>query len=182
MAHEADDRTPLLLLGDIAEPTYRLLAERRRVIRIEAKDATAASFAARGLASCDLVAAGDSAGPALRLALDVPSAVRALVLLGPTVIGADGAAGAGGDTALLARLGELAVPLLAAFGTRDAAAPPEAARHYRARVPACNLMLVYDATAAMTGERPEAVAALILDFLERHDHFLVRRESDRIYP
>jgi len=168
-----DDGVPLLCLGDIAAPARALLAERRRLCTVEPRDTHA---------PLDLVAQGDSASHALRLALERATAVRALVLLGPTAIVRDGTPGAGADAALLGRLGEIAIPSLALFGTRDTAAPPEAARHYRARIPACNLMFVYDASQAMTAERPEAVAALVLDFLERHDLFLVRRESDVIYP
>jgi hypothetical protein len=43
-------------------------------------------------------------------------------------------------------------------------------------------MLVYDSDHDMEIERPEAIASLVLDFLERHDLFLVRRESDLIFP
>ena len=57
-----------------------------------------------------------------------------------------------------------------------------AARRYREHIPDCNLVFVYDAGQAMAEERPEAVASLVLDFLERHNLFLVRRESDLIFP
>jgi pimeloyl-ACP methyl ester carboxylesterase len=68
------------------------------------------------------------------------------------------------------------------FATAYAVSPVEAARHYKTRMPGCNLVYVYDAGSRMTEERPEAVASLIADFLERHDLFLVRRESDVIHP
>jgi len=130
----------------------------------------------------DLLGHGMQATAALQLALARPQSVRTLVLLAPQTIGRDGGPGEGADPALLARLGDIAVPSLAVFGTRDTTAPPEAARHYRERMPGCNLVFVYDAGPAMTDERPEAVAALVRDFLERHDLFLVRRESDLIFP
>jgi pimeloyl-ACP methyl ester carboxylesterase len=182
VALDHGDVVPLVCLGDIAEPTARLLAQRRRLVRLEPREATTASLAERRIEPFDLLAQGDRAAAALRLAVEHPGAMRAIVLLGPTAIARDGTPADGADAALLGRLAEIALPSLAIFGTRDAAAPPEAARHYRARIPACNLMFVYDASAAMTAERPDAVAALILDFLERHDLFLVRRESDQIYP
>jgi pimeloyl-ACP methyl ester carboxylesterase len=153
--------------------TQALVAARRRLVIADRP---------AGLERSDLLAHGPHATAALRLALEQPQAVRTLVLLAPRTIGRDGAPGDGADAALLERLPGVAVPSLAVFGTRDASAPPEAARHYRERIPGCNLVFVYDAGAAMMEERPEAVASLVLDFLERHDLFLVRRESDLIFP
>ena len=163
---------PLLCLCDPGAlgRAEALLAARRRLVAAAPAD------------GFDLLGHGAHAAAALRLALERPDAVRGLVLLGPTAIARDGAPGAGMDAALFERLGALAAPSLALFGTRDPVAPPEAARHYRARMPGCNLMFVYDAGAAMGDERPVAVASLVLDFLDRHDLFLVRRESDIIFP
>lgn len=173
----------LVWLGGAAwSRTQALLAARHRVVALEPAGpaaAVAAAAAALGIAQFDLVGEGAAAGDALRLALELPQAVRALVLLGPTIFARDGSAA---DAALVGRLGELKPASLALFGTVDARAPVEAARHYRVRMPGCNLVFVYDAGHAMAEERPEAVAALVLDFLERHDLFLVRRESDLIHP
>lgn len=170
-----DTAEPLLCLcaPDALGRTEALLAARRQLV-IADKPA--------GLARFDLLAHGPHATAALRLALEQPHAVRTLVLLAPRAIGRDGAPGDGVDAALLERLPGIAVPSLAVFGTRDTAAPPEAARHYRERIAGCNLVFVYDAGAAMMDERPEAVVSLVLDFLQRHDLFLVRRESDLIFP
>lgn len=186
---------PLVCLGDVAglARTEELLAERYRLITLTVPDALpkaaaetvraiGAAIAALGIERFDLLGQGAGASLALRVALELPKSVRALVLLGPTAIASDGSLAEGGDEALLGRLGEIAAPSLALFGTRDTVAPPAAARHYRERIPACNLVFVYDAGHAMAAERPEAVASLVLDFLERHDLFLVRRESDLIYP
>ena len=159
-----------------------LLAARHRVVALEptgSAEAVGAAAAALGLATFDLVGEAAAATDALRLALERPEAVRALVLLGPTLIAQDGTAA---DAALAGRLGALTLPSLAVFGTVDTTVPVEAARHYRARMPGCNLVFVYDASQAMTEERPEAVASLVLDFLDRHDLFLVRRENDLIHP
>jgi pimeloyl-ACP methyl ester carboxylesterase len=165
-----DDTTgaPLVWLGGAWSRTRTLLAKRHQVIE-----------AAPESGSFDLVGEGAAAADALRLALDRPQAVRALVLVGPAILGRDGAAA---DAALAARMGEMTAPCLAIFATGDEAAPVEAGRHYKTRMPGCNLVFVYDAGSRMTDERPEAVASLIGDFLERHDLFLVRRESDVIHP
>jgi pimeloyl-ACP methyl ester carboxylesterase len=158
-----------------------LMAARHRVVALDPAEAAGAAADALGLGRFDVVGQGAAAAAALRLALERPQAVRALVLLGPTLLGRDGSAAAG-NAALVARLGELKLPILALFGTVDPSAPVESARHYRKSMPGCNLVFVYDAGQAMAEERPEAVAALVLDFLERHDLFLVRRDSGIIHP
>jgi hypothetical protein len=43
------------------------------------------------------------------------------------------------------------------------------------------VVFVYDASAAMGDERPEAVADLAIDFLHRGDTFLVRQQSDQLF-
>lgn len=159
---------PLVWLGGAWSKARTLAAKRHHIVA-----------AADGIDRYDLVGEGEGAAAALKLALERPQNVQALVLVGPTLLARDGAAA---DAALAGRLGELKLPCLAMFGTLDPKAPVEAARHWRARMPHCNLVYVYDAGAAMADERPEAVASLLLDFLERHDLFLVRRESDLINP
>lgn len=125
-----------------------------------------------------VIAEGKAAAAALRLALDRPEDVTGVVLIAPTLIEANGRAA---DEALAARLAELTSPLLVLFGTKDAAAPPEAGRHYRERSAKANVIFVYDAGATMGDERPEAVAELAIDFLRRGDTFLVRQTSDLLY-
>jgi pimeloyl-ACP methyl ester carboxylesterase len=189
---EAGSGPALVCLGgtERRSPMRALLAERYRVVELLLSDAPSSvmwqaineAIAALGIARFDLIAHGANAALALQLALERSESMGALVLLGPTAMATNGEAASGADDALINRLGELKVPSLAVFGTKDSFAPVEAGRHYRARIPACNLVFVYDAGHAMEGERPEAVAALLLDFLERHDLFLVRRDSDLIYP
>jgi pimeloyl-ACP methyl ester carboxylesterase len=192
---EAGSGPVLICLGgaEHRSPMRALLAMRYRVVELLLPEAPSRpapamrraisdAVAALGIARFDLIAQGAGAALALLLALDRPETVSALVLLGPTAMASNGAPAAGADEELISRFGELKVPSLAVFGTKDPLAPVEAGRHYRARIPACNLVFVYDAGQAMEEERPEAVAALLLDFLERHDLFLVRRDSDLIYP
>jgi pimeloyl-ACP methyl ester carboxylesterase len=46
--------------------------------------------------------------------------------------------------------------------------PPEMGRIYREIMPNCHLVFVYDAGHAIDGDRPEAFASIVSDFLERH--------------
>jgi pimeloyl-ACP methyl ester carboxylesterase len=188
---EAGTGSALVCLGGGQQrsPMHALLAERYRVVELLlpeiaslSRHAIGEALAALGIERFDLVAHGSSAAPALQLALEKPEAVSALALLGPTLIASNGEATHGADEVLAGRLGQLKTPILAVFGTKDTVAPAEAGRHYRARIPACNLVFVYDAGHAMEEERPEAVAALLFDFLERHEQFLVSRDSGLIYP
>jgi len=188
---EAGAGDALLWLGDAPglglTRTHEALAARRRVIALSLPgiDGTAgldalgptvlAAVPALELSRFDLMGSGRGANLALWLALAQPERVRAVVLLGPTAIG-------GRDDAIASRLDAITAPSLALFGTRDPVAPPETARHYRARMPGCNLVFVYDAGRAMAAERPEAVSAMIEDFLERHDLFLVSRTNGMIFP
>ncbi len=86
------------------------------------------------------------------------------------------------DPAFEARLGALAMPVLVLFGTSDRVTPPEGGDLYRAALPTCHLMMVYDAAHAVDADRPEATAELVADFLARHEQFLVKNTSDLIYP
>ncbi len=129
-----------------------------------------------------LVARGEGVAFAISLALDHPQCVEALALLSPTVIATDGRFASDADEDLVTRLGASNMPVLTVFGTKDSLAPPEAGRHYRTRIAACNVVFVYDAGHQMEEERPEAVAELVIDFFQRRDHFLVRRVSDLLYP
>ena len=74
------------------------------------------------------------------------------------------------------------LPVLAMFGTLDQVTPTEGARLYREILPNCHLMMVYDAAHAIDADRPEAVTAVVVDFLARHESFLVNKESGIIHP
>lgn len=83
---------------------------------------------------------------------------------------------------LEAKMVELQVPTLVMFGTGDRVIPPEMGRHYRALLPKCQLVLVYDAGHVIDVDRPEAFAALVEDFVPEPEEFLVTRESGLLYP
>ena len=179
---------PVICLGGggTLSPMRARLAAHHRIVELIPSTLSASAIspalAAIGADRFDLIAHGASAALALQFALDRPNEIHSLILLAPTVLTPNGQANAGVDAALVERLGQLKPPILACFGTKDTIAPVEAARHYRERMPGCNLVLIYDAGYGMETERPEAVASLVLDFLERRDLFLVRRESDLIFP
>jgi pimeloyl-ACP methyl ester carboxylesterase len=178
-----DKREAMLWLGATGRcaAVKALVAAQARLIEVEGEArALDQALAAERPARVSLVAEGDDAAMALRLALDRPDRIGSIVLLAPTIFEESGAARQGKE-AIAATLGAIDAPMLALFGTEDKAAPPEAARHYRGLNPRCHLVFVYDAGAAMGEERPEAVAELILDFVMRGERFIVRQQEDRLY-
>jgi len=81
--------------------------------------------------------------------------------------------GAIDQQALKARLERVWIPTLVLFGTQDGVLPPEMGRIYRARMPNCTLLYLWDAAHELTSDRPEAVAAVIADFAARREAFIV---------
>jgi pimeloyl-ACP methyl ester carboxylesterase len=76
----------------------------------------------------------------------------------------------------------IATPTLVLFGTLDRVIPSEMGRHYKTAMPNCNLVLVYDAGHAIGTDRPEAFAEVVVDFLERHEAFIISRSETLINP
>jgi len=70
-------------------------------------------------------------------------------------------------------------PVLVLCGTKDKS---DDADRWRALLPDCHFMFVYDAGPAIGAERPEAFAFIALEFFERRDLFLVSRESGVVLP
>ncbi len=154
-----------------------------------------------GLQRFDLMGHSFGAKTGLWAAIQSPEAVRTLVLVAPSAIrpeswslpslqegvdpeiGRKQAAlvqrlfGPAIDEALETRMGEIACPVLALFGTRDELIPTTVARRYRELMPKSNVVFVYDAGHAITEDRPEATASLIEDFLQEPEGFLVNRTS-----
>ncbi|HEY2592645.1 MAG TPA: alpha/beta hydrolase [Chloroflexota bacterium] len=79
-------------------------------------------------------------------------------------------------------LATLDVPTLVVFGTRDRITPPELGRVYRDKMPRCHFVLLFDAGHEAGSERPEALASLIADFLERREAFIVTEKSSLLHP
>ena len=86
------------------------------------------------------------------------------------------------DVALEERMHDLVTPTLVLFGTLDSMTPPELGRYYKEHLPNCHLVFAYDAGHAISSERPEAFAEVTLDFLERHEAFVVNRAATVIHP
>jgi pimeloyl-ACP methyl ester carboxylesterase len=76
----------------------------------------------------------------------------------------------------------LATPTLALFGNLDRIISPDLGRCYKALLPNCHLVFVYDAGHAISTDRPEAFVAVTVDFLERHEAFVISRVNTVIHP
>jgi pimeloyl-ACP methyl ester carboxylesterase len=86
------------------------------------------------------------------------------------------------EAALEAAMAGIKTPVMAVFGTKDRLNPPEVAHLYREIMPSCHLMMIYDAAHSVDADRPEALAAVVGDFLKLRDRFLVNYESSVLYP
>lgn len=88
----------------------------------------------------------------------------------------------GRDEELESRMAGLNVPVLVLFGTRDRLIPADMGRIYKENLPDCHFVIVYDAAHAIDGDRPEAFAAVVDDFLNRHAGFLVPSRPALLHP
>ena len=113
-----------------------------------------------------LIADAANADAALQFAAARPDLVRALALIAPAVPD---------------KLpGEFKTPVMALFGTRDA--PAHIGRSMREVISGCHVMFVYDTDHDMANQRPEAVEAILREFLTAGDRFLVTSKSSKLYP
>jgi pimeloyl-ACP methyl ester carboxylesterase len=86
------------------------------------------------------------------------------------------------DASFEEQLTHVAAPVLVLFGTMDGVIPPTMGRIYKALIPNCHFILVYDAAHDLTSDRPEAFTEVVNDFLERHENFVVSRSSTVLHP
>ncbi len=86
------------------------------------------------------------------------------------------------DAALETAMRGLATPTLVLFGTLDRVIPSDMGRCYKALLPNCHLVLVYDAGHAISTDRPEAFAEVTTDYIERHEAFVISRRETLIHP
>ncbi|ETX09323.1 alpha/beta fold hydrolase [Candidatus Entotheonella palauensis] len=86
------------------------------------------------------------------------------------------------DEELERHMAALDLPVLVLFGTEDRMIPSEMGRRYVETLPNGHLILVYDAGHAVDADRPEAFVSVVGDFLQRHEAFLVNRQSSLIHP
>ncbi len=148
-----------------------------------------------GIDTFDLIGRSFGGTTALWLTLQAPDRVRALVLEAPGAIRqpdfVSPAAAAplaqrlrrpNRDPELEARMRTLATPTLVLFGTRDELIAPSMGRVYKELMPNAHLVFVYDAGHQISAERPAAYAEVVLDFLERHEAFVISRGHTVIHP
>lgn len=86
------------------------------------------------------------------------------------------------DPDLEGRLQELTTPTLVLFGTLDQVIAPAMGRIYKELIPNGHLVFVYDAAHAIAADRPEAFTEVVVDFLERHEAFVISRTETLIHP
>lgn len=86
------------------------------------------------------------------------------------------------DAELESRLPSLTTPTLVLFGTADRVISPAMGHHYKTLIPGCHLVFVYDAGHAISTDRPEAFTEVVVDFVERHDAFVISRTQTVINP
>jgi pimeloyl-ACP methyl ester carboxylesterase len=175
LAHSAGNGDPAVWLhaGEKTPAAASLLAQHFRVLVFTIArptsiqdGAVANAIGPHASEPVGLIADAGSAHAALQLVATRPDLVRALVLIAPAVPD---------------KLpGELKTPVMALFGTRDA--PAHIARSMREVISGCHVMFVYDTDQDLANQRPEAVAAILREFLQAGDRFLVTSKSSKIYP
>jgi pimeloyl-ACP methyl ester carboxylesterase len=82
---------------------------------------------------------------------------------------------ADGNAALLERLSEIAAPTLVLWGTADQVVPPEAGQLYIQRIPNSYRILVYGAAHSLPVAACRQLVALVTDFIERGERFVVNQ-------
>lgn len=121
-----------------------------------------------------LIAVTEFAQAALTDAIESGDSVEALILIAPR----DASNGA----PLGLPLEQLNAPTLVLFGTRDQVVAPEAGRVFARRIPKCFYTLVYDAGHDLGTDRPQTLYAIVRDFLEHREKFVIAHESSVINP
>jgi pimeloyl-ACP methyl ester carboxylesterase len=86
------------------------------------------------------------------------------------------------DAELEAGLRGVQAPTLVLFGTEDQVIPPAAGHLYTEIMPHCHFVFVYDAGHAIALDRPEALAWLVGEFIERKSEFVVSTASTLLNP
>ena len=85
------------------------------------------------------------------------------------------------DATFFATLTAFDPPVLTLFGTRDPLAGVELGRFYKTLFPNAWFVMVYDAAHDIRGDRPEAFADAVGDFLRRGAQFAVGERSSRLH-
>jgi pimeloyl-ACP methyl ester carboxylesterase len=86
------------------------------------------------------------------------------------------------DQEMAARISEIGVRTLVLFGDRDGIVPPENGRIWRRLLPNCSFILIHDAAHDIQGDRAEAFADVVGDWLGRGWQFLLPEQDTLINP
>jgi pimeloyl-ACP methyl ester carboxylesterase len=82
-----------------------------------------------------------------------------------------------GNADLLERLHEIAAPTLVLWGTADDVVPPEAGQVFVQRIPESYRILIYGAAHSLPVSACRQFVALVTDFIERGDRFVVAERA-----
>jgi pimeloyl-ACP methyl ester carboxylesterase len=133
------------------------------------------ALAGLDVASFSIIGVSRGATPALAQAIYAPEQVQRLILISPPLAAVQ-------NPELGVRLRDVKAPTLVLVGTRDRSGPREAGHILREQIPACHLLLVYDAGHAIVAARREACLSPISEFLEQGEGFIVFHDSQMIRP
>jgi len=84
------------------------------------------------------------------------------------------------DQVFTQKLAAFDAPVLTLFGTRDTLTPVELGRFYKTLFPNAWFLMVYDAAHDISGDRPEAFADAVGDFLQRGAQFAISERTTRL--
>jgi pimeloyl-ACP methyl ester carboxylesterase len=160
-------------IGALAPRAYQLLADGRRLVPIQAKSPEAVLDELDGTGVA-ILGRGTAAEAALALAVRAGDRISALVLESPPDIGE--------DSVLASLLPKTTVPTLVLYGTENQATPATCGRRYKALLPNAWFIMVYRAGHDISGDRPEAYADVVGDFLKRGARFTLSEHSARLNP
>jgi pimeloyl-ACP methyl ester carboxylesterase len=168
----------VLVLQVASIPLAVELATGFRVVGIDAPNGVQPKVLAHVLDQLSIdryfvIADSHLASAAIAHTIESGDSVEALILLAPPARDSDGGSG---------DLEQIKAPTLVLFGTRDEVIPPEAGRIYAQQIPTCYFNLVYDAGHDIGTDRPQALHAIVRDFLERGEQFLTSNETSAINP
>lgn len=152
--------------GEVLDRAAALLGSGRPFARIDAAGASDALVATDFV----LLAAGPDAAGALAIARRDAQRIATLILFSPT-FEEDGADLDVGDVATLI-----------VVSTSATQAEMNAARRCRIANPNSHMALIYAETADVIGERPEAVSALVREFIELGETFPAYQGSHQLFP
>ena len=172
--------------GTLFDDVAAELARQHRVIVLDAPasgvgkiqdfaETLGQALARLGVASFSVIGVAQGATLALGQAVYTLGQVHRLVLLSPPLAAVQ-------HLELGVRLREVKAPTLVLVGTRDRSGSREAGHRCREQIPACHLLLVYDAGQVIAADRREACLSPIGEFLEQGEGFIVFHESQMIRP